>query len=228
MPADVIRLAIANDYEIVVNGLVAVLAPFEDRIAVVELDSRLPVVSDVDILLYDTFGQAQGDTVDIDSLTEGTSPRVVIFSWNAERDLVEQALAAGASGYVAKSASAEQLVEALERVHRGEQVVQLDAPDPEAPTDRFGRWPGDDVGLSPRESEVLALVCQGLSNEEITERAFIGINTLKTHIRNLYRKIDVTSRSQAVIWGMGHGFGSHAAREIRPAPGAARDQGSPR
>ena len=54
---------------------------------------------------------------------------------------------------------------------------------------------------------MLALICQGLSNEEIGRHVFLGINTIKTHIRHLYRKIGATSRSQAVIWGLQRGFG---------------------
>ncbi|CAN5252491.1 response regulator transcription factor [soil metagenome] len=212
-----IRLAIVNDYELVVSGLAAVLAPFSDRITVVEVDSQLPVISDVDILLYDTFGQAQGDALDIDSLMDGPTARVVVFSWNTDETLVEQAFTAGADAYVAKSVTAEQLVQALTRVHQGEHLVHVAPDGPEEAADRFGRWPGDRFGLSPREAEVLALVCQGLSNEEITQRAFIGINTVKTHIRTLYRKIDVTSRSQAVAWGLTHGFSASSMRTLPEA-----------
>ena len=54
-----IRVAIVNDYEIVVAGVAAMLAPYRDRVNIVELDSGLPVVSDVDVILYDTFGQSR-------------------------------------------------------------------------------------------------------------------------------------------------------------------------
>ena len=60
-----VRIAIVNDYEIVVAGTAAVLAPFSDRVEVVELDSSVPVVADVDVVLYDSFGQAQGSDVDV-------------------------------------------------------------------------------------------------------------------------------------------------------------------
>ena len=70
----------------------------------------------------------------------------------------------------------------------------------------------DDLDLSPRESEVLALICQGLTNADISERAFIGVNTVKAHIRTLYRKIGVESRSQAVRWGLEHGFAPDVSR----------------
>ncbi|CAN5473950.1 response regulator transcription factor [soil metagenome] len=202
------RVAIVNDYEIVVRGMASVLKPYADRVAVVELDASLPVLRDVDVLLYDTFGQVQGDSVDVRGLGGGPGSRVVVFSWNVEPDLVRRALAAGAAGYVSKGIAADDLVASLERVAAGETIT----PEGTEPGDRFGSWPGNEAGLSPREAEVLALICQGLTNQDIAECAFIGANTIKTHIRSLYRKIDVTSRSQAVGWGLTHGFGPDRVR----------------
>jgi DNA-binding NarL/FixJ family response regulator len=204
-----ITVAIVNDYELIVTGLASVLEPFSDQVQVVELDSGMPVVSDVDVLLYDTYGQHQGGDLDVASLFSDETARVVVFSWNTDIQLVESALQAGAAGFVSKSATAEQMVQALTEVCEGKQVVLVDTGNSdEAAADNgyHGRWPGDRFGLTPRESEVLALMCQGLSNQEITERAFIGINTVKTHIRTLYRKIQVESRSQAVAWGLQNGF----------------------
>src|SRR3712207_4280813 len=95
-----VTIAIVNDYELVVVGLAALLAPFEDRVKVVELDSKLPVASDVDVILYDTFGQVQGPAVDVDALVGPGRAKVVIFSWNVHPELVEASLANGAAGYV--------------------------------------------------------------------------------------------------------------------------------
>lgn len=210
-----LRVALVNDYELVVTGLASVLAPFSERVTVIEIDAQLPVVSDVDVVLYDTFGQAQGEAIDIKSVLGDSTARMVVFSWNTDSQLVRSALAAGATAYIAKSVTAEQLVSGLERVHRGEQVTPPASEAQADPTEgRIGRWPGDEIDLTPREAEVLALVCQGLSNQEITERAFIGINTVKTHIRTLYRKIDVSSRSQAVGWGLRNGFSPSHTRKI--------------
>ncbi|WP_139977380.1 response regulator transcription factor [Nocardioides litoris] len=203
-----VRVAIVNDYEIVVAGIAAVLARHDDRIRVVELDSREPVVSDVDVVLYDSYGQVQGDAIEIDDIMDGSRAKLLVLSWNTDPELVKRALAAGASGYVSKGSTVEELVEAIERTHAGEQVT----PGPEG--DELGRWPGDQLGLSARESEVLALICQGLSNQDIAERAFIGINTVKTYIRTLYRKIGAGSRTQAVLWGMEHGFSPDRTRVV--------------
>jgi two-component system, NarL family, response regulator LiaR len=197
-----VRVAVVNDYAIVVAGIAAVLEPFGDRVEVVELDSRLPVVSDVDVVLYDSFGQPQGEAMRLGEIVATDSSRVLVISWNTHPHMVGQALTAGAAGYVAKSITGEGLVEAIERVHRGETV----RPAAEDDGDEFGAWPGQDLGLTPREAEVLALICQGLSNQEIAERAYIGANTLKTYIRTLYGKLGVESRVRAVLWGIDHGF----------------------
>jgi DNA-binding NarL/FixJ family response regulator len=216
-----IRIAIVNDYELVVASVAAMLAPHHDRVAVVELDSSLPVVSDVDVVLYDTFGQPQGDTADLDALVEGNDARVVVFSWNLQEELVRVALDRGASGYLSKAMSAAEIVDALEAVHRGETVVPR-VPEAGSPEDASlddeartaGDWPGRALGLTARESEVIALITQGYSNQEIADRTYLSINSVKTYIRTAYRKVGVSRRSQAVAWGMQHGFEPDRVRHV--------------
>lgn len=207
-----IRVAVVNDYDIVVAGIASLLAPYADRVAVVELDAGVPVVSDVDVILYDTFGQVQGDGVDLEDLVHGSGGRVAIFSWNTDPALVDRAIGRGAAAYLGKQLSAAEIVAALERVHAGERVV----PESQEPVeDATGSWPGREHGLTAREAEVLALITQGLSNQEIALRTYLSINSVKTYIRTAYRKIGVTRRSQAVGWGMSHGFTPDRTRVIR-------------
>lgn len=199
-----LRLAIVNDYEVVVRGLGDMLLPFSDEIAVVELDSTVQVTQPVDIALYDTFAQTQGDGPDVaDLLANPLVSRVVVYSWNIEARLIEGTLAGGASAYLSKTLSAAELVEALRRVHDGEKIV---SPDPGDAPLVGGDWPGRQEGLTAREAEVVALITQGLSNAEIADRASLSINSVKTYIRSSYRKMAVTSRTQAVLWGLEHGF----------------------
>jgi DNA-binding NarL/FixJ family response regulator len=168
-------------------------------------------VYDVDVVLYDTFGQAQGDVAELDKLVADSEARVVVFSWNIQAELVARTIARGAAGYLSKALTAKELVEAIEAVHAGELVVPsgVEVSDVLPATE----WPGRDRGLSARESEVLALITQGYSNREIAERSYLSINSVKTYIRAAYRKIGVTRRSQAVVWGLTHGF---ATRDQRP------------
>ena len=211
-----IRLAIVNDYDIVVAGVAGMLAGYGDRVTVVELDVAVPVVSDVDVILYDTFGQVQGDGVDLEDLVHGGPARVVIFSWNVQPDLVERAIARGACGYLSKGLTAKEVVQGIEAVHAGE--IVRPSPEESAPAYVTGGWPGRDHGLSAREAEVLALITQGLSNQEIADRSYLSINSVKTYVRTAYRKIGVTRRSQAVAWGMRNGFEPDRTRVVAPGP----------
>ena len=211
------RVAVVNDYELVVVGVAALLEPYRDRVEVVEVDSNLPVLRDVDVILYDTFGQVQGRGVDVDSLVDGGNAKVVIYSWNLHGELVQDSLMAGASGYLSKGLEAEELVEAIERIHAGKQVLPIGGgtvnPKPES------AWPGKEYGLTVREAEIIALITQGLSNQEIAERSYLSINSVKTYIRTAYRKIRVERRAQAVLWGIKHGFEPDVVRHVDRRPG---------
>jgi two-component system, NarL family, response regulator LiaR len=207
-----VRVALVNDYELVVVGVAALLQPFGDRVQVVEIDSNLPVLRDVDVILYDTFGQVQGRGVDVESLVDGGGAKVVVYSWNLHGKLVEDSVEAGVAGYVSKGVEAEELVAAIERVHAGERVLPSVGgtanPRPES------AWPGKEFGLSAREAEIIALITQGLSNQEIAERSYLSINSVKTYIRTAYRKIGVERRAQAVLWGIKHGFEPDVMRRV--------------
>jgi len=157
----------------------------------------------------------QGDGIDLEDLVRGSNAKVVIFSWNLQPGLVDAAIARGARGYLSKALSAEDLVKGIEAVAQGEIVRELRPLDDQL-LDR-GAWPGRTHGLTQREAEVLALITQGLTNQEIADRAYISINSVKTYIRTAYRKIGVTRRSQAVSWGMRHGFTPDRMRVLEAA-----------
>ena len=176
---------------------------------------RLPVITDVDIVLYDTFGQVHGQGIDLADFVRDSGAKVVIYSWNLEPDLIERAIAEGASGYLSKVLTGPAIVEALERIMSGEIVIL--AGDQETSVGGAGDWPGRSVGLSPREAEVLALIARGLTNQEIAERAYLTINSVKSYIRSAYRKIGVERRTQAVLWALENGFQPDTERTIDPA-----------
>lgn len=92
----------------------------------------------------------------------------------------------------------------------------------------LGDRPGHDHGLSAREAEVIALITQGLANEEIASRIFCSINTVKSYIRAAYRKIGVHSRAHAVLWGVDHGFRPDTIRAMAPDDSQRLEIGSPR
>lgn len=201
-----LRIALVNDYEVVVRGLAAMLRSYQDVVGIVELDANRTVAEPVDIALYDTFAGTQGDGADVRSLAANPQVRrVVVYSWVMDAGLIHASLANGAAAYVSKQLPAAQLVDTLTAVHHGRAV-----PSPPRFAARVpvigGDWPGREEGLTQRESEVLALITQGLSNDEIAARAHLSINSVKTYIRNCYRRIGVSTRSNAVLWGVDHGF----------------------
>jgi DNA-binding NarL/FixJ family response regulator len=208
-----LRLAIVDDYAVVVAGVASFLS--DHGIDLVETGASKSVISDVDIVLYDTFGQVPGDGIDLEDFVRDSGAKVVVYSWNLEPKLIDQAMQGGASGYLSKVLTGPEVVAALERVMSGETVIL--SGDHETSAGGVGDWPGRSMGLTSREAEVLALITQGLSNREIADRAFLSTNTVKTYIRAAYRKIGVTSRSQAAVWGVENGFKPDTLRTIDPA-----------
>lgn len=208
MPSDTDRpvtLALVDDYDVVVVGVAHMFDSYRDRIEVLELDVNKPLTERVDIVMYDSFGQAEADGGDIAALAANPlAGRVVVYTWNFHPDLVRAAYDAGAAGYLSKTLPARELVEALETIHAGTPVT---SPAPTEPQLSVGLdWPGRTEGLSEREAEILALITQGKTNAEIAEMVYLSINSIKTYIRSAYRKIGVTTRVQAVLWGVEHGF----------------------
>jgi len=201
----VITVALVDDYDVVLLGVARMLDGYRDRMRVVEIDANEPVEDVVDIVLYDSFAQPESDQEEVAVLVGNPrAHRVVVYTWNFHPDLVESALRHGARGYLSKTLTARELVEALEAVHSGDVVVS--DPPPRARSAPGLEWPGRQEGLTDRESEVLALITQGKSNAEVAALTYLSPNTVKSYIRNTYRKIHVASRTQAVLWGVAHGF----------------------
>src|SRR6476659_9893709 len=97
-----VRIAVMNDYEVIVAGLQQMLAPYAERVRVVELDSLLPVHSDVDLLLYDAFGRERVSGPVEQTILE-TDAKVVIYTWHLAPDLFAEALDKGAAGVLSKA-----------------------------------------------------------------------------------------------------------------------------
>ena len=200
-----IRVALVDDYDVVLLGVAQMFDQYRDRVVVAEIDSNEPLDDPVDIVLYDSFAQPESDHGEIRLLVENPrARRVVVYTWNFHPDLVDSARRQGARGYLSKTLTARDLVAALEAVHAGEIVVS-DQPSRARSTSGLN-WPGRGEGLTDRESEILALITQGKSNADVAALTFLSPNTVKSYIRNIYRKIDVASRTQAVLWGVNNGF----------------------
>jgi DNA-binding NarL/FixJ family response regulator len=215
MPPSPIAIAVVDDYDVVVLGVARMLEQYPDRVAVAELSTNQTVDRPVDIVLYDAFAQPETDTADLHVFLDNPlAGRTVVYTWNFHAQLIEQARRLGVHGYISKALPARDLVASLERVHAGEMVVS--EPPGRARSATGLDWPGRGEGLSDRESEILALITQGKSNADVAAITFLSPNTIKSYVRTIYRKIGVTSRTQAVLWGVRHGFvpGPHGPNQF--------------
>lgn len=198
-PNGQVRVAIVNDYEVIVAGVLSMLAPYGRGIDVVELAVQEDPRDDVDVALFDAYGQPGLGVGRIRSLAHDDNVgAVAVYTWNLTQAGRESAFQAGARGLIAKSLPAADVVEALHALADG-QVVE---------TVGFrggmqGAWPGSQWRLSSRESEVLALLATGMPNQAIADALFVSENTVRTHLKAVFRKLSVTNRSQAVARALG-------------------------
>ena len=204
-PNSPITVALVDDYDVVLMGVANMFDRYRDRVVVAEIDANMSLDDSVDIVLYDSFAQPEADHDEIAALVANPrARRVVVYTWNFHPDLIASAQDKGAHGYLSKTLPARELVTALKAVHAGEKIIS-DVP-PRARSAVGLDWPGRGEGLSDRESEILALITQGKSNAEVAKLTYLSPNTIKSYIRTIYRKIDASSRTQAVLWGVKHGF----------------------
>ncbi len=211
-----VRVALADDYEVVVLGLEQMLAPYSDRVQVIEFDLNELPRAPVDITLYDTFAQPQVTDATIDALVQDEAAgSIVIFTWNIDPALADVARSKGLGGYLSKALDGAELVAALEAVYAGETVVHIEQQPLDALWPGQPEWPGRSAGLTAREAEVVSLITQGWSNQEIADRTYLSINSVKSYIRSAYRRMGVATRSQAVLWGVENGLRPQRGRSLR-------------
>lgn len=196
----IIRVGLLGGDELVRRGLESMLrtlggfelGSFKDRM-------RAPI----DIALIETFGTPLDDTTLARAVADPYIKRVAVFTWNHHPGLVDDVLKDGVSGYLGKSLTAIQLGRALRSIHLGEAVV---APPLGGHPVSGPRVPSEADILTTRERETLGLIATGRSNDEIAQEMRISLNSVKSYIRSAYAKIEVTSRSQAVLWAIQHGL----------------------
>jgi NarL family two-component system response regulator LiaR len=192
-----IRVALVNDYMIVLEGLRALLESGESGIEVVELDIKRGPKRKVDVTLLDTYGEADTLAERVRALSADPSNGViVVFSFSDQPQAVRLAIDAGAQGFISKAVPRQQIIDGLNASARGDRVV-LTHRSQHAQIDEAVRWPGRDAGLTERESELLSLLSTGMTNRELGSHLYISENTVKTQLRHLYAKLGVRNRAQA-------------------------------
>ena len=212
-----VRVVLVDDHEMVIEGLKAMLLPFKNRVRVVGealgVDNAVTVISGLkpDIVLCDVRMQGASG-LDLCRLVRERDPerKVILLSVYDDEQYLFQALRVGASGYLLKGISSDELVRQLESVHSGATAIDpglaARAVDTAARLQRDEFWPGARHGLTQRESEILSFVVTGLSNRGIANKLVIGDETVKSHLRSIYRKLGVSDRTSAVATALREGI----------------------
>ena len=199
-----IKLAIVEDNRIYLNALELYLAKVHD-IQLVHLGENLETISDLisakpDVVIMDIDLGADSGIKGV-QLIKKALPQVGIFMLTAfnDEDKIVQSIQAGAAGYLLKKDSPKKIVEAIRNIFKGEGYINGESarilinalPKSTSYTPDFGGY-----NLTKRETEILLLLIEGLSYKEIASRSFISMATINTHIRNLYDKLGIHSRSE--------------------------------
>lgn len=198
-----IRVLVADDHPIVRSGIVALLATAPDIEVVGEATNGREAVEMAlalapELILMDLrMPQLDGDEATALILSERPSTRVVILTTYESDASILTAIEAGASGYLLKAAPQEEILAGIRSVARGEVALA-----PSIAAMLVGRVKTPAITLSPRETEVLGLVAQGLSNPAIAKKLFLGEATVKTHLLHAFEKLDVRDRTRAVTKAM--------------------------
>ncbi len=211
-----LRVVVVDDHEMVIAGLKAMLAPFTGRVRVVGsangAEEAMQVVVSLrpDIVLCDVRMAGESGLDLCRRLLERVpEQKIVLLSVYDDEQYLFQALRAGAAGYLLKRIGGAELVGQLELAATGTTVVDATmagrAAASAARLERDEFWPGAHLGLTHRESEVLALLVGGRTNRAIAAQLVIGDETVKSHVRSLLRKLGVADRTAAVAAALREG-----------------------
>ncbi len=218
-----LRIVLVDDHEVVRLGLKALLSRNPDFEVVGEaanaqdaIRTTLALRPDVVVMDVRMPGES-GIAATREIVRQRPDTRIIILTSFADDDLLMEAIEAGASGYVLKQIGSNELTQALERVARGESLL-----DPaltgrvfrrlrQAARDERGRAFRD---LTEQEIKILRLVAEGLANKEIGARMFLSEKTIRNYVSSILGKLELSSRSQAAAFAIQHGL--NRPEEPRP------------
>ncbi|MCL7452037.1 MAG: response regulator transcription factor [Anaerolineae bacterium] len=211
-----IKILLADDHAYVRQGTRELLEQQDDLEVVAEADNGRAVVQlalkqHPDVVLMD-FAMPELNGIEATRQIKAVAPSIAILVLTAydSEQYIFAFLEAGAAGYLLKDVSVEELVKAIRAVHGGESILHpaiarkvinhFSKPDPRQTTDEILEQ------LTEREIEVLRLAAKGMSNRDISRELNISVRTVQTHLSNVFNKLGVGSRTEAVVLGLRKGL----------------------
>ncbi|MCH4890435.1 response regulator transcription factor [Acidaminobacter sp. JC074] len=210
MSDNVIRVMIADDYEIIREGIKRVLSYEEDISIVAESIDGNDVINKVDflkpdVLLLDMSMPGHSGLEILRALRKkGSDIKIIMLTIERGADIINQAIESGADGYVVKESTTAEIVEAIHSVHEGKKY--LDKSLMEMMFNKYKDPKDQSVfkDLSKRELQILFYVSKGLNNKEIADELFISESTVKNNVSRILKKMDFKDRVHAAIYGVTH------------------------
>jgi NarL family two-component system response regulator LiaR len=211
-----IRVLVVEDHVVVREGLCALLGTRHDMEVVGQASDGYEAVAQAralrpDVILMDLVMPRRGGVEAIREIMEqDPGSRILVLTSFAEDRMAYEAIKAGALGYLLKDSSSEDLIRAVHEVNRGEPSLHPSIAirvirEMGHPSDR----PRTEKPLTGREMEVLGLVAQGMSNQEIAAALCISQRTVTTHVSNILGKLHLASRTQAALYAIQEGLVAH-------------------
>ncbi|HPR81933.1 MAG TPA: response regulator transcription factor [Enterococcus sp.] len=204
-----IRVLLVDDHEMVRLGVSSYLLIQDDIEVVGEAENGIIGYEKAlelrpDVILMDlVMEEMDGIEATKSILKDWPEAKIIIVTSFIDDEKVYPAIEAGAAGYTLKTSTAHEIADAIRATQRGERVLE-----PEVTTKMVNRMTNKTIqlheDLTNREREVLMLISQGKSNQEIADELFITLKTVKTHVSNILSKLEVEDRTQAAIYAFKH------------------------
>ncbi len=209
-----IRILIADDHSMVRQGLKQILELEDDIIVIAQASNgeeavKLGRAQRPDIILMDINMPGTNGLQAINELKQDKdAPKIIVLTIHEDREYLFKTLQMGVEGYVLKDAEPCVLIEAIRSVYRGQSYIQSNMT--KDLVKEFNRITmhekekKEENSLTSREIEVLELIAEGMINKEIAKQLYISEKTVKNHVSNIFRKLNVSDRTQAAIYAFKH------------------------
>ena len=202
-----IRVLVADDHSVVRSGLRLFMLAFSDLELVGEAENGSQAIEfcrlyEPDVILMDLMmPDISGVEATREISTKFPKTKVLVLTSFPEQQLVHDAIAAGAIGYMLKTSSAQDLVDAIRSAARGQSTF---APEAEKALSRKNEVSAYHQALTNREWEVFRLLIEGKGNTEISKELMVGVSTVKYHVSNILSKLGVRNRSEVIAYAVLH------------------------
>lgn len=205
-----IRVLVVDDHEMVRLGVTSYLMVQPDIEVVAEAENGLQGYKKAlelkpDIILMDLVMEVMdGIEATKKIVAEWPEAKIIIVTSFLDDEKVFPAMDSGASGYLLKTSSANEIADAIRATYQGDTVIEKEVSDKILDKQHYDSLPKLHDQLTSREYEVLLLIGEGYSNQEIADELFITLKTVKTHVSNILSKLEVEDRTQATIYAFKH------------------------